>query len=349
MRFRTRALMLAWAPHSGGGEGLAERLGLPNRFVHYFLYQRPWVAPAKYPLQAAATLRLLLDERPAVVVVQNPPVLAPLVVDLYARLTGARYVVNSHTGAFYSSRWRWSLPIQAWLGRRALATIVTNDTLAEVVRGWGARPLVIVNPPKKAPALPPRQAPDTFTAFMVSTFAADEPTAEVLEVARALPDVQFVVTGDLAGARPEWIADKPANVEYTGFLRGTGYYEHMWQANTVLVLCTVDDTMQHGALEALDLGQPLVTSDWPLLRDYFNRGTIHVPNTVAGIMAGVREMRAREPVMRQEMAALREERQRDWQAAADELGALIDSVWTRVPHAQRGAAPAPALARPATS
>ena len=88
MRFRTRAMMLAWAPHSGG-EGLAERLGVPNHFVHFLAFQRPWVAPAKYPLQTAATLRLLLHERPAVVVVQNPPVVAPLVVDLYARLSGA--------------------------------------------------------------------------------------------------------------------------------------------------------------------------------------------------------------------------------------------------------------------
>ena len=125
-----------------------------------------------------------------------------------------------------------------------------------------------------------------------------------------------------------------------GLAERLGVPERMWNAHTVLVLCTVDDTMQHGALEALDLGQPLVTSDWTLLKRYFNRGTIHVPNTAAGIAAGVQEMLAREPELRQEIAALREERRRDWQRVADELGALIDSHWTRVAHAPRAAAPA---------
>ena len=66
MRFRTRAIMLTWAPYSGRSEGLARHLGIRNHFVHYLAFQRPWVAPLKYPLQAAATLRLLWRERPAV-------------------------------------------------------------------------------------------------------------------------------------------------------------------------------------------------------------------------------------------------------------------------------------------
>ena len=78
----------------------------------------------------------------------------------------------------------------------------------------------------------------------------------------------------------------------------------------MLVRCTVGGTMQHGPREALDLGRQLVTSDWPLLKRYFNRGTIHVPNTAAGMAAAVQEMRAREPELRQEIAALREERRR---------------------------------------
>ena len=32
-------------------------LGIRNYFVHYLAFQRPWVAPLKYPLQTVATLR----------------------------------------------------------------------------------------------------------------------------------------------------------------------------------------------------------------------------------------------------------------------------------------------------
>src|SRR5215216_1736721 len=118
MRFRTRALVLTWAPYSGRSEGIAQQLGIRNHFVHYLAFQRPSVAPFKYPLQAAATLRLLWRERPAVVLVQNPPVVAPLVVYLYSRATGAGLVIDSHSQNFdlrLNHRWRWALPLQRWL------------------------------------------------------------------------------------------------------------------------------------------------------------------------------------------------------------------------------------------
>src|SRR5918911_236715 len=98
MRFRTRALVLTWAPYSGRSEGLAQHLGIRSFFVHFLAFQRPWVAPLKYPLQAVMTLGLLLRERPAVVLAQNPPPLAPLVAALYAGATGGGFHLGSPPG-----------------------------------------------------------------------------------------------------------------------------------------------------------------------------------------------------------------------------------------------------------
>lgn len=326
-RFRTRALMLAWAPHSGGAEGIAERLGIGNHFVHCLALQRPWITPIKYPLQTMATLRLLFRERPAVVIVQVPPIVAPLVTDVYARLTGARFIINSHSLSFMIRRWSWAESIEKWLARRALADITTSDHLAEVIRSWGARPIVVVNPPNAPPALGPRQPSDKCTVMVVNTFSEDEPTDEVLQAARELPDVHFAITGDTSYARPEWLSNAPPNVEWTGFLRGKAYYERLWNANVVLVLTTRDYAMQHSALEAMDLRQPLVLSDWPFLKGYFSRGTVHVGNDAVSIAAGVRTARAQEDDLRTEMGALREQRARDWQDQLAELDRLIDSVW----------------------
>jgi glycosyltransferase involved in cell wall biosynthesis len=327
MQFRTRATMITWAPYSGRSEGLAQHLGIRNHFVHYLSFQRPWIAPLKYPLQAVQTLRILWRERPAVVLAQNPPVVAPLIAALYAWATGARFIVDSHSEAFLIRRWRWTLPLQRWLGRRALATVVTNPHLADVVRSWDARAVIAVDPPIAIPPLPPRQPPERFTVVVVSTFADDEPIAEVLQVARALPDVHFAITGDPAYARPEWLADPPPNVEFTDFLERDAYYPCIWNASAMVVLTTLDHTVLRGAWEALDLGQPLVLSDWPILREYFCRGTVHVANTAASIEAGVREARAREAELRAEMLALRDERRRAWQQAQAQLDRLIDDVW----------------------
>src|SRR5262249_55862654 len=157
--------------------------------------------------------------------------------------------------------------------RRALATVVTNEHLADIVRGWQAPVVVAVDPPIDFPDLGPRQPAAQFTVVVVSTFADDEPIGEVLEAARAPPDVHCAVTGNPVYARPEWLADPPPNVEFTGFLQRDTYYPRIWHANALVVLTTLDHTVLRGAWEALDLAQPLVLSDWPILRQYFHRGT----------------------------------------------------------------------------
>ncbi len=335
MRFRTRALMITWAPYSGRSEGLAQHLGIRNHCIHYLSFQRPWVAPVKYPLQAATTLRLLLRERPAVVLAQNPPPLAPLVAALYARATGGGFIMDSHSEPFFIRRWAWTLPLQRWLARRALATVVTNEHLAAIVRGWGAPALVAVDPPIVFPPLGPRRPAPEFTVVVVSTFAADEPIEAVLAAAQAVPDVRFAITGDLAYARPKWLATPPPNVEFTGFLQRAAYYPRIWHANALVVLTTYDHTVLRGAWEALDLGQPLVLSNWPILRQYFRRGTVFVDNTAASIAAAVREVRAREDALRAEMLALRDERRRAWETARAQLERLLDNTWARAAAAGR--------------
>jgi glycosyltransferase involved in cell wall biosynthesis len=335
MRFRTRALMLTWAPYSGRSEGLAQHLGIRNYFIHYLAFQRPWVAPLKYPLQAATTLRILQRERPATVLVQNPPPVAPLLVALYCAATGARFIVDSHSQVLLVRRWRWTLPLQRWLARRALATVVTNEHLADVIRGWDAPVLVAGDPPIAVPPMGPREVPAQFTVVCVCTYAMDEPIGEVLEAARALPDVRFALTGNTKYARPDWLASAPPNVEFTGFVPMDEYYRRIRNASALLVLTTLDHTVLRGAWEALALGQPLITSDWDVLRDYFSPGALFVDNTTAGIAAAVRDAQAREDELRAQMAVTREQRRRAWLDAQAYLEGLIDGVWARAPKATR--------------
>ncbi|HEY7065314.1 MAG TPA: glycosyltransferase [Chloroflexota bacterium] len=333
MRFRTRALMLTWAPYSGRSEGLAQHLGIENYFIHYLAFQRPWIAPAKYPLQAAATLRILLRGRPATILVQNPPPVAPLLASLYCAVTGAGLIVDSHSQVLLVRRWRWTLPLQRWLVRRALTTVVTNEHLADIIRGWNAPVLVAGDPPIAVPPLGPRQPPEEFSVVCVCTYGDDEPIGEVLAAARLLPDVRFAFTGNTKYARPEWLADPPPNVEFTGFVPMDEYYRRIHNASALVVLTTLDHTVLRGAWEALALGQPLITSDWGILRDYFSPGALFVDNSPAGIAAAIRDARADEATLRQKMAETRETRRRAWQEAQAYLEGLIDGVWARAPKA----------------
>jgi hypothetical protein len=89
--------------------------------------------------------------------------------------------------------------------------------------------------------------------------------------------------------------------------------------------------MQRGACEAVWLGQPILTSDWPVLRQAFHAGTLHVDNTVAGIRAGVVQMQTRYPQLAHEVLQLQAERRQQWQQAAVLLAATARSAGAATP------------------
>ena len=67
--------------------------------------------------------------------------------------------------------------------------------------------------------------------------------------------------------------------------------------------------MQRGGYEAVALGKPLITSHWPLLREVFGRGTIHVDNSSEAIASAIQTIQAEPPSWRREMVMLRQERE----------------------------------------
>jgi glycosyltransferase involved in cell wall biosynthesis len=84
--------------------------------------------------------------------------------------------------------------------------------------------------------------------------------------------------------------------------------------------------MQRGACEALWLGKPLITSDWPLLREYFYKGTVHVVNDCAGIQHGLLELKENYQRYSAEIQDLQIARKQEWQQKAGALVKLIQNT-----------------------
>ena len=319
-----QALFLAWSPpsHTRRSELMARRLGIPLRRIHV-LKKKPYLAPLRYSIQSLLTLSLLFHERPKVVFVQNPPIFAPLFAWIYCVLTRSSLIIDAHTHALQGSVWEWSLPLHRFVSRRSRVTLVTNVHLAQIIQGWGARSQIVVDVPSEFPMGKPYPVEHPFNICMVSSFSRDEPLDEVVQVARGLTDVGFYVTGD-----PKWSfeglsADLPPNLHLTGFLPDDEYYGLLRSVHAVMALTTDDHTMQRGACEAIWLGQPIITSQWPVLRQSFHKGTIHVDNTVAGIRAGVLQMRATHQQLASEILALQQERRQQWREIVAQLEALL--------------------------
>jgi glycosyltransferase involved in cell wall biosynthesis len=327
--FADRSLFLVWGPPSHGprSQVFAKELGIRElHFINVTSKRGAWIAPFKYALQTMRTFSLLLRKRPNLIFVQSPPGLAVLVVYLYCAMTGSQYIVDAHSAAlqlpFWTKpRWFWSA-----LARKALVTIVTNEHFEKMLIDWGARVLVLHDIPTTFPGDASYPMNGDFNVTVVNTFSTDEPLEEILKAAQGMNGVKFYITGKVSRASPATLELTPQNVIFTDFLSTERYYALMRASHAVMCLTTRNHTMQRGACEALSMGKPIVTSKWPLLQEYFNKGTVYVNNTSSGIRDGVDEMKSHYDRYQLEIRELQISQQTEWQKKIRELSALVGSV-----------------------
>jgi glycosyltransferase involved in cell wall biosynthesis len=325
MNGTNRWLFIVWAPFGRRSELLAQELGARLYFIHYLKYKAPQYAPFKYVLQSARTLQVLFTKRPELVFAQSPPFVCCLVIYLYCRLAGARYVLDHHTDSF-SRRWSWALPIQKFLARRAVMNLVVNNHWAKLVRSWQAPVFILPDPFVSLPEGERVAVDPGFNVVFINTFSADEPTDAVVRAAAELPDVRVYITGSKKRKPAQYFTGAPANVTFTDFLPDPQYFGLLRAAHAVMALTTRDHTLQGGGCEAVSLGKPLITSDWPYLRELFARGAVYVPNSTEGIRDGIRAMQQRYQELEQEVVAFRHESRREWDARFAELKATVASA-----------------------
>ncbi|RME45918.1 MAG: glycosyltransferase family 1 protein [Caldilineae bacterium] len=322
-----RALFLVWGvPHgSHRSQLMAYLLGM--EVVHVAsIARKGWgYALLKYPLQMVKTVGVLAKFRPRIVFVQNPPIFAVLVVYLWGWVTGTRFIIDSHTDALLASWWRWTLPLHRFLSRRAIVTLVTNEYLRQIVAGWGAPAFILADPPATFPhRRPPPPDGADFRVVVVSTASYDEPIGEVLQAAARLPSVRFYITGNYRAPEHRSLVEAaPSNVRFTGYLADADYYGLLESAHAVMCLTTEDHTIQSGASEALWLGRPIITSDWPVLRAYFCRGTVHVNNNAESICHAIGAVQRNHATFEADIRALQADRRREWHRRASQLVSLI--------------------------
>jgi len=319
-----KGLFIVWHSHSRRGQLLSDKLQMKLYRVHA-LKRRYFLAPLRYILQTIKTLMILVREKPRLIFVQNPPIFAVVAVYIYARLWKAKYIIDSHTVGLLASWWKWTLPLHAFLSRRAITTIVTNEHLKALVNSWGANAFIVGDIPTTFPQGKPFSLNAKFNIAVVNTFSPDEPLEEVLKAAATLPEVQFYVTGNLIRAKKSLFKNKPDNLEFTGFLPDEEYLGLLQAAQAIMVLTTDNHTMQRGACEAVSLGKPIITSNWPILREYFAKGTIHVDNSAPSIRKAVIKMEKEKEKLQDEVLLLKQERWQEWRHKHAEIIKLIEN------------------------
>lgn len=236
----------------------------------------------RYLIQGIDTYRRLQKLRPEIIFVQNPPITAVLTVYLYARLNGARYIIDTHTAGFLDRKWAFFHPLHRFLARRALWNTVHNYKNLEYLERWNIphRSVLQFYNPTRAEVLPhgiklfPRleaklEKNFALKIFMVNRFADDDAWRAVVRTARTMPEAVFFLTGSLRKV-PRKIRQKlPANVVLTGYLRHDHFMQLMDRCDVVLALTKRRDTVLWSIREILALRKPFVTSHSDVIQHYF--------------------------------------------------------------------------------
>jgi hypothetical protein len=331
---RTKSIFIVWADHSRRAETLAAELDTQVIFLYVHRLKGRWMTPLRYLVQGWKTWHLLERERPDFVLVQSPPIFAPLIVAAWCELRGKTslsrlrvpYVIDCHTGTFYDLKWRWALYLLRLISKRAAATLVTSDDAQGILQSWKVKGILLVD---GLPAL--KSATGTIGSegeervAVISTFADVEPIAEVFAAARLLPQVTFYVTGDTKRASAKLLAQKPENVTLTGFLQGGTYTALLKNVHGIVILTNQPKDLSCAAYEAVAMAKPAVVSDRSENKHWFTQGFVYVNNTPGAIAAGINKMLNEQVTLVPEVIAMGSELTARRRPKLEGLVALVES------------------------
>ncbi len=321
-----KSVFIVWYGHSRRAETLAAELGGHVRFFYETGLQGRLFMPLRYIMQGVKTWLFLERERPEVVLVQSPPILAPLVVALWCwwfrRRSGRSvpFVIDCHTGTFYSPEWRWTLPLLRLLSQRAAVTLVASEAALGILQSWRVKGLFLIDGlPVLSPPSGSIGSEGEARLAVISSFHDDEPVAEVFAAARALPHVVFYFSGNSKHMSASLAAEKPENVTFTNFLPDAMYTALLKNVHGLIVLTKEPNVLNCGAYEALVVEKPAIVSDWSQMRRYFKHGFIYVDNTPEAIAGGVIKLLNEQEALHAEIVAMRVEFQVQRQPQIEEL------------------------------
>lgn len=289
-----------------------------------FLGSHPLTILPKYIGQFFMTLWLLIRHRPAAVMVMSPPIFAAFAPLLYCLIMRRPFGLDCHTAAFMHPRFQRLQWLQAAIERRAAINIVHNEYLRGIVVGRGGRAVVVRDVPVVYEAGEVFELTRKFNVTVVCSFNPDEPVEAILEAARLSPTVQFYMTGN-----PKHLCEKlkfniPPNVTLTGFVSDAAYGSLISRSDVVMSLTTRDHTMLRGAWEAIYQGTPVIVSDWPILREAFDKGAVHSDNSARAIAAAIEVVRGNQIELRREAGRARCDRIDRWKCTRTKLQKILN-------------------------
>jgi len=314
-----KGAFIVWRTFQRRAEVLAPYLDLE---ICYFYY--PWEEKSKilkalsYFPKSFRTLKYLFRKKPALVFIQFPPTPALYCIALYSWLTGSRYVADCHItiGNDYWLKWIYAKKL---LLKEKM--IVHNDHIIEhVIRSMNVKPIVVRDGIAKRPSVDVRKSPlleglglspKSYVIFPCS-FSLDEPLKEVIEAARLLPEIMFVMTWNFERLSRTARNSLPSNILLTGYLQIDDFNHLFANAGVALVLTKEEAIQLSGVQEAMAFEIPAVVTDLQTTRFLYKEYPVYVRNEPKSIADGVKYAFQNRLDLEEKMKSLRIETEKEF-------------------------------------
>jgi glycosyltransferase involved in cell wall biosynthesis len=294
IRKQKKGVFIVWKKFQRRVEVLAPFLDLE---VHYFYYS--WEEKSKilkalsYFLKSIDTFKCLFLKKPSLVFIQFPPAPALYCVALYSFLTGSRYVSDCHIGLTNANWLKW-IHAKKLLIKGPM--IVHNEHLIEqVIRSMNVKPFVVRDGIAKRQSVDIRKSsllddlglPPKSYVIIPGSFSWDEPLREVIEAARMLPEIMFVLTWHFNRLSRTIRNNLPSNILLTGYLQIDDFNYLFANSGVALVLTKHEAVQLSGMQEAMAFEIPAVVTDLKTTRFLYKNYPVYVRNDPESIAYGV--------------------------------------------------------------
>jgi glycosyltransferase involved in cell wall biosynthesis len=319
-------LFVVWRAYQGRVDAMQRYFDYRPHYLG-FSFSRRVLRPLEYVAKAVLTWLQLRRTRPAVVWLQMPPTFKLYLLAAYKhRHRDVKLVADCHN-ILLESPWINTPGLRSLLSSSADVVLFHNS----VVYG---RALEAGFPPDRTMILETRPATlyedeevDDITyprpwALLPASFKEDEPIDAVLDAAKSLAHVTFIITGDPRKAR-RTLESLPGNVVLEGWVDARRFKSLLAQADVVLGLTRLEGVLVSVASEAVGFGRAMVLSDTRLLREVYGDAAVYTHPTASALSEGVANALSQRAELERRSRLLRGQRLERWKGQAEEIACRL--------------------------
>ncbi len=283
-----------------------------------------------HPFLIIWTFSTLLRLKPKGLIVQNPSIFLALEAVFLQKILSYSLVIDSHNAALepiLSNGSKITQFLYGYVQRKAQLSLVTNQDLANCVKSIGGTPFILEDKVPTFTNSHPTTLKGQVNIACISTFADDEPIAEIIQAVRILNKNWYVyMTGNSKKLSRDLANNLPSNLVLTGFLSNEDYLSLLQSVDIILDLTTRENCLVCGAYEAIGLGKPAILSDHMAIRNYFSKGVLLTKNQPIEIKSSLEKAERQLEHLQKETIQLKKELDTNWNLKREKLYEIFQTL-----------------------